>query len=107
MNAIFKSLLAIVIFSIGLFLAVMSFPLPAANLTSQLEYTLGVFPYLPPSGIQKRYLPVAADFSEILQIAVRLKTRDSFKNFQVAISQEEFDIIFIQPFDFVRIALPH
>jgi phosphonate transport system substrate-binding protein len=89
------------------FLVAVTFSLGLNTSYSNPEFTMGVFPYLPASRIQELYIPVAEDLSTALKKPVNLKTRDSFQNFRVAVEKQEYDLIFIQPFDYVRTAAPH
>ena len=68
---------------------------------------LGVFPFLPAARIQEQFNPVAEDLARYLKLPVQLKTRDSFKHFRASTAKEEYDIVFIQPFDYVRAGAPH
>jgi len=65
---------------------------------------MGVFPYLPTSKLELFYAPVAARFSEILGIKVNLRSRPDFERFRERVGQQNYDLIFIQPFDYVRTA---
>lgn len=67
-------------------------------------YRLAVFPYLPPREIESLYSMVAKDFSKILGRPVHVRTSTSFSNFLDAISNEEFELAFVQPFDYVELA---
>ena len=87
-----------------LFLIVITLSLGSNTSYSNQEFTMGVFPYLPASRIQERYIPVAEDLSKVLHKPVHLKTRNSFRNFQIAVEKQEYDLIFLQPFDYVRTA---
>lgn len=68
---------------------------------------LGVFPYLPPARLEEVYTPVAADFSRVLGRLVGLRSRHNFQQFRWAVEEGRYDIIFIQPFDYVRFAAPN
>ena len=68
------------------------------------EYTFGVFPHLPPRQLEKVYAPIAKEFSEILGAEVHLRSNSSYQNFMENLDQGKFDIAFVQPFDYVRIA---
>ena len=68
------------------------------------EYTFGVFPHLPPRQLEKVYAPVAKEFSEILGKEVHLRSNSSYQNFMENLDQGKFDIAFVQPFDYVRVA---
>jgi phosphonate transport system substrate-binding protein len=64
-------------------------------------YTFGVFPHLPPSQIQRVYAPIAVDFSHALNQKVNFRSTASYKKFIEQLKNESFDIVFIQPFDYV------
>lgn len=68
------------------------------------EYTFGVFPHLPPRQLEKVYAPVAKEFSEILGRQVHLRSNSSYQNFMNNLDGGTFDIAFVQPFDYVRVA---
>lgn len=68
------------------------------------EYTFGVFPHLPPRQLEKVYAPIAKEFSEILGHEVHLRSNSSYQNFMENLDQGKFDIAFVQPFDYVRVA---
>ncbi|KPJ94799.1 MAG: hypothetical protein AMJ53_04555 [Gammaproteobacteria bacterium SG8_11] len=68
------------------------------------ELTLGVFPHLPPRELEKVYAPIAAVFSEALGKKVRFRSSSSYKKFMDKLDQQAFDIVMVQPFDYVRIA---
>jgi len=65
------------------------------------EYKFGVFPYLPTNRINKVYTPVAREFEKSLDKPVSLRTKSSYKLFQKALFNEEYDIAFIQPYDYI------
>ncbi len=67
----------------------------------------GVFPYLPTARLEQVYAPVAADLSEAVGREVQLRTRPSFSKFREELKRQTYDLIFIQPFDYVEIAEPH
>jgi phosphonate transport system substrate-binding protein len=68
------------------------------------EYVFGVFPHLPPRQIEKIYAPIAKEFSEILGKPVHLRSNSSYQNFMDNLDAGKFDIAFVQPFDYVRVA---
>jgi len=86
------------------FLLTVSFPLCAEHAQSIL---FGVFPYLPPARLEQIYAPVAADFSEAIDHPVQLRTRPTFLQFRKELENETYDLVFIQPFDYVESAAPH
>jgi len=77
--------------------------LSAQQYSEQSYYTLGVFPYLPPARIESMYAPVAANLSTVTDKPVKLKSRPDFDAFLQEVIKGRYDIIFIQPFDYVRI----
>jgi len=66
--------------------------------------TFGVFPYIPTRELEQMYAPTAARFSEILNMEINLRTRPDFARFREQVRQQSYDIIFIQPFDYIRAA---
>jgi phosphonate transport system substrate-binding protein len=68
------------------------------------ELTLGVFPHLPPRELEKVYAPIAALLSETLGKKVNFRSSSSYRKFMKKLDQQAFDIVMVQPFDYVRIA---
>jgi phosphonate transport system substrate-binding protein len=68
------------------------------------KYVFGVFPYLPPANIEKIYASIASDFANILHKPVQLRSRRNFESFRSQVEHEAYDIVYIQPFDYVRVA---
>jgi ABC-type phosphate/phosphonate transport system substrate-binding protein len=68
------------------------------------EYLLGVFPYLAPRELEKMYSPVAADYSNAIEASVLFRTNSSYESFMENLEKQTFDIVFVQPFDYVAIA---
>jgi len=64
----------------------------------------GVFPYLPTKRMEQIYSPLAARFGELTGRPVTLRSRPDFSRFREQVRQQAYDIIFIQPFDYVRAA---
>jgi len=93
-----------------LLLAVLlSFMQPAVFAADKNEqvYSLGVFPHLPPRDLEKVFAPMAADLAGVLGARVELHSSTTFKKFAERLDNEEFDIAFIQPFDYIRAADKH
>ncbi|GIX49426.1 MAG: hypothetical protein KatS3mg131_3637 [Candidatus Tectimicrobiota bacterium] len=67
-------------------------------------YTLGVFPYLPPVQLERLFAPLAAALGEAVGRQVRFRTAASFEAFGAALQEQRYDLAFVQPFDYVRIA---
>jgi len=73
------------------------------NAQSQ-AYLMGVFPYLAPVKLEKMYAPIAADYSKAIGTNVQFMTNSTYKSFMKNLDKELFDIVFVQPFDYVAIA---
>ncbi|WP_455210844.1 phosphate/phosphite/phosphonate ABC transporter substrate-binding protein [Kaarinaea lacus] len=71
---------------------------------SEQELVLGVFPYLPPRELEKVYAPIAVLFSEALGKKVLFRSSSSYRKFMSKLDQQAFDIVMVQPFDYVHIA---
>ena len=67
-------------------------------------YTLGVFPHLPPRTLEKVFAPMAADLGQALGRKVLLRSSTTFERFAKNLGSETYDIAFLQPFDYVRMA---
>ena len=67
-------------------------------------YTFGVFPFLTISTIEEIFAPIASELSHAIDRDVLLKSTDTFEKFMQNLEQQEYDIAFIQPFDYVNIA---
>ena len=65
------------------------------------EYKFGVFPYLPTNRIKKVYTPVARNFEKTLATPVSLGTKPTYAEFKKSLLNEEFDIAFVQPYDYI------
>ena len=89
----------------GLLLLLLAQPLLCtAKPTADASLLLGVFPHFPPRTLEKIYAPIAADMSKHLGTTVKLRTSTSFKKFSEKLRREEFDIVFLHPFDYVDVA---
>lgn len=79
----------------------------AATDRSEAPLLLGVFPYLPPARLERLYAPVAASLSQAIDRPIQLRTRPDFRSFSEEIKRQSYDLIFIQPFDYARLAAQH
>ncbi len=85
-------------------------PLPGTNSAQAADapkaqrYTLGVFPYLPPRELERVFAPIAARFGAALGTTVQVRSSGSYRKFMEQLDAKAFDIVFVQPFDYVRIA---
>jgi phosphonate transport system substrate-binding protein len=77
---------------------------PAQSEPSQKEYVLGVFPHLPPRDIEEIYAPIAKDLGKQVGKDVVLSSNTTFERFAENLDKQVFDIVLVQPFDYVRIA---
>ncbi len=68
------------------------------------DYVLGVFPYLPPRDIERVFAPMAADLGNTVHHHILLRSSTTYKRFAARLDKQEFDIAFIQPFDYVHVA---
>ncbi len=88
-------------------LAAAAAPMPGGPAAEERQdYVLGVFPYLPPARLERGFAPVARALGEAAGVRMRLRTRGSFASFREALADGRFDLVFIQPFDYVRVAAP-
>ena len=71
------------------------------------RYVFGVFPYLPTLELEKIYSPIAKEFSIALNREVVFKTTTLFGSFNKRLDSEEYDIVLLQPFDYIRAADHH
>lgn len=83
------------------FILSISFSAAATTDKHQKEYKFGVFPYLPTNRIKKVYTPIAKHLSETIGASVKLRTKSTFAAFQESLYAEEYDIAFVQPFDYI------
>ncbi len=67
-------------------------------------YTMGIFPYLPATVIEDVFSPLAAEIGQSLGREVRLITASSMRDFAEHLKHKEYDIAYIQPFDYVLFA---
>lgn len=72
--------------------------------SAQKEYIMGVFPHLPPRELEKVYSPMAADISKVIGKPVIFRTSSTYQKFMQKLDNQVFDIAFVQPFDYTRIA---
>lgn len=71
---------------------------------SKSDYLMGVFPYLAPRELEKMYSPIAADFSKTINKNILFRTSSTYKKFMSKLDKQIYDIVFVQPFDYVEIA---
>lgn len=71
------------------------------------EFQFGVFPYLPTHRIDPMWSPLAKHLTHDLHRGVEVRTRLEYSQFRNALSQEVFDIAFVQPFAYIETAYFH
>jgi len=88
---------------------VLSLVLPTLSAADNSErvYSLGVFPHLPPRDLEKVFAPMAADLAQVLGVRVQLHSSTTYQKFSERLDGEQFDIAFVQPFDYIRVADQH
>jgi phosphonate transport system substrate-binding protein len=86
---------------------ILLFSIPTPGITAQAQeknYVLGVFPHLPPRDLEEVYAPMAADLGKAIGSRIVLRSNTTFERFMENLDKQIFDIAFVQPFDYVRIA---
>jgi len=89
---------------LSLWLALSFFTLSSNAVLALDNYTFGVFPHLPPADIERIFSPMAKELSSATGKKVTFTTATSFTAFKARLLDEEFDIAFLQPFDYITIA---
>ena len=84
--------------SVLVILLILSFPV--ASVEGQREYIFGVFPYMPLNKLYEVHAPMADSFSKKIDTPVVMRSAPSFESFRESLRREEYDIAFIQPFDY-------
>jgi phosphonate transport system substrate-binding protein len=77
--------------------------LAAAEAPAPHEYNMGTFPFLPPANLESIFAPISAEISAAVGRPVRMRATSSFDGFTKAIVDKKFDIVQMQPFDYVRV----
>ncbi len=70
------------------------------------QCTLGVFPFISAQQLESVFAPIAAELDSVLNCSLRYRSTVDFETFAQKLENREFDIAFIQPFDYVQIASP-
>lgn len=76
----------------------------AAKGTDRHGYTLGIFPYIPLMRLEGTFAPLAAELGRALGRDMHFSSAENFEKFMDRLRNKEFDIAYIQPFDYIRIA---
>lgn len=76
-----------------------------ASLADQkTAYSFGVFPHLPPRDLDAIFGPIVADLAKAAENPMVLQSSTTFERFVELLDNQTFDIVFLQPFDYVRMA---
>lgn len=70
------------------------------------EYEIGVFPFLPPQALEALFAPIASVLGIAVEKPVLFSTSSSYQQFMRKLEEQHFDVAFVQPFDYVKIAKP-
>ena len=70
-------------------------------------YQMGVFPFLSAREIEKIFAPMAAELGTALGKRVMFRTASSYENFMEQLHAQQYDIAFVQPFDYIDAADDH
>ncbi|MDA3972350.1 MAG: PhnD/SsuA/transferrin family substrate-binding protein [Desulfobulbaceae bacterium] len=65
------------------------------------EYSFGVLPFWPLSSQEGMFSPIAAELTTTLKHRVLYQTAPSFAIFMANLEEQQYDIAYIQPFDYV------
>lgn len=91
-------------FSFVSVIALLALPVQAASIDTMTEsYRLGIYPYMPPRQTVELYGPVAASIQTELNHPIKLESMPSFPEFMLGLKKHQFDIAFIQPFDYPEV----
>jgi ABC-type phosphate/phosphonate transport system substrate-binding protein len=71
------------------------------------RYVMGVFPHLPITDLERIYSPMAADLASGLNKEVFFQSKATFEDFKMELDAETYDIVVVQPFDYIYIADNH
>lgn len=66
--------------------------------------TLGVFPFLQTARLDRLFAPTASRLGELTGVPVTIRSSSDMQEFRERIKQQRYDLIFIQPFDYIRFA---
>lgn len=66
--------------------------------------TMGVFPFISAQRLEEVFAPIAAELSEVMECELRFRSASSFESFMNKLGSGQYDVAFVQPFDYVEIA---
>ncbi|MEJ2107440.1 MAG: phosphate/phosphite/phosphonate ABC transporter substrate-binding protein [Acidiferrobacteraceae bacterium] len=88
----------------SLFILMVALLATTASVHAGKDYVLGVFPYLPPRDLEKVFAPMAADLGKTVHRHIVLRSSTTYARFSKHLEKQEYDIAFIQPFDYIHMA---
>ncbi len=94
--------IAVILLSAIMLLPVAS---PASPQPSK-EYIMGIFPFLPVANLEGIFAPISAELSTALGKPVKLRLTGTYDSFISTLKEDNFDIIHIHPFDYVKFGRP-
>ncbi len=74
------------------------------GLASENHLKLGVYPHLSKQHLQRAYTAIAKQLSEVTGKAVDFDVRDNLQNFHRHLEDQYYDIILLQPIDYIELA---
>jgi len=80
---------------------------PALADSDNDSLTFGVFPYLPTTRMEQIFAPIAARFGKLTGQPIVLRSRPDYARFREQVKQQAYDILFVQPFDYIRVGAPN
>lgn len=90
---------------LSLFLVLPTSLLAAQNDSDKSRsYVMGVFPHLPPRELEKVFAPMAADLGNVIGRDIQFRSSTTYEKFTKNLDDGEYDIAFMQPFDYIRVA---
>lgn len=66
---------------------------------------MGVLPFFSAHVVESVFAPIASELSTVVDCTYRYQSTVDFKTFMNKLADRDYDIAFIQPFDYVRIAV--
>jgi len=79
-------------------------PLHAEPRPALKPYQLGVFPFLPPTRLERAFAPIAVEMSKLLGRPVEFRTTSTFERFSENLAAKQYDFAFVQPFMYIAAA---
>jgi phosphonate transport system substrate-binding protein len=64
-------------------------------------FSLGIFPYLPPQIIKQLHTPLVNKINNALSKKIKMTSTSSYARFIENLKNESYDIILVQPFDYI------